>query len=243
MIRPVALALVALLGACDEASEPFPVTPGGGSGTGSATQPDATVDAPGDASTTITARACLLLADVQTLGGCAVTGAGGLTVELGTETAITGDDGTFTIMRPADTTDLVWRISGTDVFSSAVELGTIVSLPVIARTAYDEILAATNAAIANGDGALMVRVVRGGVAVQGAVLDVSPAPTNDQVFYDGIDQTVWETTATGMFGVAWVPSQPVGMATLTVTTGATIITVPGVPVFQDTITFVVTEIP
>jgi hypothetical protein len=243
MTRLLALALVVQLGACEEAPETFPVTPGGSGTTGTSNRPDAAIDA-SDASTTITARACLLLSasDVQP-NGCALTGASGLTVALGTEIAITNDDGTFTIMRPADTTGLVWRISGTNVVPSAVELGPVLSLPVIALPAYQDMLAATDAAIANGDGALFVRVVRGTVAVKDAVVSVDPPPTNDQVFYDSADPNIWETTATGNLGVAWVPSEIPGTAQLTVTTGTSATVVTGIPVFQDTITFAIAEIP
>ncbi|HEU4612992.1 MAG TPA: hypothetical protein VFS15_12970 [Kofleriaceae bacterium] len=243
MTRLVALALVAQLGACEEAPEMFPVTPGGPGTTGTSNQPDAAIDA-SDASTTISARVCLLLSDTDVQPrSCALTSAGGLTVALGTETAITNDDGTFTIMRPADTTGLVWRISGTNVFPSAVEFGTVLSLPVISAPAYQDMLAATDAAIANGDGALFVRVVRGAVAVAGAVVSVNPPPTNDQIFYDGADPNIWETTATGILGVAWVPSEIPGTAQLTVTTGTSATVVTGIPVFQDTITFATAEIP
>lgn len=243
MTRLVALALLAQLGACDEAPDTFPVTPGGSGTTGTGHRPDAAIDAT-DASTTISARVCLLLSDTDVQPrACALTSAGGLTVQLGTETAITSDDGTFTIMRPADTTGLVWRITGDNVVPSAVAFGTVLSLPVIAAPAYQDMLAATDAAIANGDGALFVRVVRGGVAVAGAVLAVDPTPTNDQVFYDGADPNIWETTATGILGVAWVPSEMAGTAQLTVTTSTTATVVTGVPVFQDTITFAIAEIP
>ena len=246
MSRFLALALVAQLGACEEPPEPFPIAPGGGSGTGTGTQPDAAIDA-SDAGGMISGRVCVLLADVQTLGTCAATGVAGLAVALATTTGTvamttTADDGTFMLMRPADTTNLVWRVSGEGIMPSAQRFGTITVLPAIDSVAYDEMLSATGAILATGDGALMMRVTRAGIAVQNATVAAAPAPTSE-IFYDGASQTMWTQTATGMYGVAWMPSVQVGTPELAITAGAIQTVIGGNPVFADTVTFVFAEIP
>ncbi|HEY5926789.1 MAG TPA: hypothetical protein VIV11_34115 [Kofleriaceae bacterium] len=236
------LPAVALLAACgNEPSEGFPIHPGGGGGTGSSFRPDAPPIG-SDAEMTISGRVCLLLAAPHTLGTCAATGADNLTVMLGTSMAVTAADGSFTIMRPAVTTDVVWRITGAGIVPSAIKFGTVTTLPAIDETGYDEMLVAMNATVTVGSGAIMTRVTRTGFAVSDATVVAQPAP-DSEIFYDGADALTWETDATGTYGVAWMPSIATGNATLTITSGAVQTMVMAQPVFTDTITFVFAEIP
>ena len=235
------LSLLALLAACGKPpTEGFPVEPGGG-GMGSSFVPDAPA-ASDDGSTLISGRVCLLLAAPHSLATCAATGAGNLTVTLGSSMVATADDGSFTMMRPAVTTNLVWRVSGAGVVPSAIKFGSVTTLPAIDEVSYDEMLVATQATVALGTGAMMTRVSRAGFGVSGATVVAQPAP-DSEIYYDGADALSWETDATGTFGVAWLPSIATGNAMLTITSGAMQTVVSGQPVFAGTITFVFAEIP
>ena len=234
------LVAVALLAACSkEPSEGFPINPGGG-GTGSSFVPDAPPPAD-DGNTTINGKVCLLLSSPHTLATCATTAAGGISVTLGSAMATTSDYGSFTLMKPANTTNLFWRVSALGLEASAIKYGTTTTLPAIDSASYQEMVASTGATIGAGTGALMMRITRQGFAVAGATL---AAPSADSgIYYDGPSQTEWQQISTGTFGVAWAPSIATGTPSLTITSGSTDTVVMGQSVFADTITFVLTEIP
>ncbi|HEY5945534.1 MAG TPA: hypothetical protein VIV40_08580, partial [Kofleriaceae bacterium] len=90
-------------------------------------------------------------------------------------------------------------------------------------------------------GAVIARITRGGFAVAGAV--VASQQADGQIYYDGPSITEWGLDATGAYGVAWVPSMLAGSATLTVTKDATQTMFAAQPVYADTVTFVLAEIP
>jgi len=236
-------ALVALVAACSpEPTEPFPINPGG-SGVGSSFTPDAPAPSD-DGSTMINGRVCKLVVNPQSLATCEATGAGGLTVVLGAAMAATADDGAFTMMRPAITTGLVWRVSGTGIQPAAMRFTTTSpTLPAIDTVTYLDMLQSTDATLGAGSGAVMTRITRMGFAVPGATVTSQPAPDSDQVFYDGPTELEWQTIATMTYGVAWMPSIAPGNATLTVTSGTAMTALVPQPVFADTITFVLAEIP
>lgn len=250
------LALFALLlaGCGEEAGEGFPINPGGGGGgSGGVTRTDAAVDA-GDAITMITGRVCVLAANLRTLSstGCASTGADNLTVTLGTASAVTAADGTFTLMPPADTAGLHWTVtdaaSGADVVQSLVKLGTTFGsgsatlLPAFDTAAYLQMVAANNAS--SDDAGIVVRVTKAGAVVAGATVTTVPAAASE-VYYDADTDGTWDIGAggTGVNGVAWIPSIAGTSAQLTVTSGTTQATVTGVQLAQGAITFVAAEIP
>jgi hypothetical protein len=231
--------LLTLLAACSkEPSEGFPINPGG-TGTGGGTRVDGGMT--GDGGTTINGRVCLLLTNPHSLANCATAGAGNLSVTLGTATALTDDTGAFMIMRPMDALDLVWRVSGSSIEPSAIRFGTT-SLPAVDSIVYLDMLASTNATIGAGSGAVMLRLTSGGLPIQGATIVAQPAP-DSEIYYDGPTEFEWQQTATGAYGVAWIPSIGTGNATLTVTADQTVVTLPTQPVFADTITFAFAEIP
>jgi hypothetical protein len=235
------IVLAGLLAACSkEPSDDYPIQPGGG-GTSGTNRADAAVGHDGG-STTINGRVCLLLTNPHSLAMCATTGAAGLLVELGTATALTDDTGAFTLMRPAVTTGLVWRVAGTGVENAAIKFGTTTTLPVFDSNVYLDMLVSTNATIGAGTGALMMRATRGGFPITGATVAAQPLP-DSEVYYDGPTELEWQQTATGAYGVAWIPSLGPANEMLTVTIGQTIAQLPPQPVFADTITFVLAEIP
>lgn len=235
------VAVLVLLAACSKESEMLPIDPGGGgTGTGSGFRPDASMQG-GDASPFITGRVCFVLANLRNPTTCS-SDAGEFTVRLGSAMTQTAADGTFTLMRPANTTGLVWLVSRGDAITSAIKFGGTTTLPALDAIAYQEMIAAMQPVIADGDGALIVRTTKAGVAVTGATVDTVPPPTS-AVYYDGASDVAWETDATGTIGVAWIPSQPVGSANITITAGQAMTTSNAQPVFSDTITFVFAEIP
>jgi hypothetical protein len=244
MTRPVLAAILAVasVAACgSDDGGGFPIVPGGGGGTGSSSQADAAVDGGGDASMTITGRVCLI-DDARSPTTCAATGADGFTVTLGTVEATTAADGMFTLVRPTGT-NLVWRVSGTTIRASALKYSSSTStplIPAISTLIYDDMLAATQASIANGDGAIITRAARNGTPVANLVVESAPLST---VYYDGATTVDWEQDSTGSNGVAWIPSIPTGTAALTFDTGTATSTASGVPVFADTVTFVFHAVP
>ena len=238
----LALALV-LLTACGDKETTFDnIVPGGGGGGTTGSRPDAPTSDGADASTTISGHVCLLLTNQQTLTSCATTGAGNLTVTLGTATATTADDGAFTLMRPASTTGLNYIVTGTDLKTSVVPFSsTVTSLPAINSAAYD-LMAMQNNAANSGSGVIMVQVKRGGAIVSGAIVDTQTTP-DSPVLYDSGDPQAWNTDATHTYGVAWVPGVSGMSVTLTVTSNATPNMFTNIPLVAGAITYVFAEIP
>lgn len=232
--------LLAMLAACsgDDGSG-YPVAPGGG-GSGSSMSPDAAVE-DGDASTMIGGRVCLVADARQPSAGCATTGADGLSVTLGQQMATTAADGSFTIARPA-ATDIVWAVSGDGIMPSAMQLASGSTIPAISTAVYDNMLAATSATVAGGDGIIIARFTRGGVATAGVVVSTSPAATSG-IYYDGTSAVDWELDSTQSFGAVWVPSIAPGEVDLTYSVGTSAGTIANVPVFAGTITFVPAALP
>lgn len=231
MTRSVCAVLLLLAGACESDGGHLPISPGGGGG-GSSTQPDGGVD--GDASTTISGRVCLL-GDPRSLTTCASTGAGGLTVALGAKTATTSDTGAFVIDRPPDANP-VWRVMGDTIESTLVPLASTTVIPVIDRLTYDDMLAATNAVIGGGTGAIIARVSTNATAVAG--ITALPSPQADSaIYYDGASVTDWQFDGTGALGIVWIPSIVAGTASLLLDSGTAQRTVTNIKVEVDTISF------
>lgn len=242
MKRLVAIALIA---ACstEEPGVGFPIQPGGGVGIGGSSFADAAIDS-GDASATITGRVCLLVTNLHTLTNCAATGADSLTVTLGTSTALTAADGTFSIMRPASTTDLSWSVTGAGIVASSVAFGPTTTLPAFDAAAYQQMISANNVVTSASDGAMIVRITRAGTLVAGATVDTVPAPLSD-VYYDSGDDLSWNIGGgTGTNGVAWIPSIPGDSAQVTISSGGMDSMLAGnIPLPDNTIRFVFAEIP
>lgn len=232
--------LVALLAACESGSDGLPINPGG-SGTGGSMSPDAAVE-DGDGGTQFTGRVCLV-ADPRQPATCAASGAGGLTVTLGTSQATTATDGGFVIARPAGT-NLTWTVTGFGIEPSALafDSATATRIPAVTTALYDDMLSSTGFMRVDGNGAIIAQLRRNNAAVVGAIVSVSPVP-DSQVFYDGVSVIDWETDATGPLGILWVTSLPPGSASLTVDLGASQPTVAGIPVLADRVTFVLATLP
>jgi len=240
----LALALV-LLTACGDKETTFDnIVPGGGGGGTTGSRPDAPTSDGADASTTISGHVCLLLTNQQTLTSCATTGAGNLTVTLGTATAMTADDGAFTLTRPASTTGLNYLVTGTNLKTSLVPFSsTITSLPAINTADYEAMTVANNTANpGTTSGALFVQIKRGTSIVTGATVESQPA-ADAVVLYDGTTSATWTTTATSTYGVAWLSSISATSTTLTVTSNSTPTMFANIPLQNGAITYVFAEIP
>jgi hypothetical protein len=224
------VAVLLALAACGDDGSMLPINPGGG-GPGGSTNPDAAVQDDGGAN--IAGRVCVLV-DARALSSCASSGAGGLTVQLGTQMATTIDDGSFVITRPSGT-DLVWRVSGDGIEPSALPLASASTIPAIDSLLYDDMLAITNATLGSG-GALIARVGRSGTPSAGVVATASPQPSSE-VYYDGASTLEWETDATGSSGIVWIPSIATGTASLSFDNGVNQTSLVDISIFSDTITF------
>lgn len=175
-------------------------------------------------------RVCLL-ADVRDFETCEPTGAGGLTVRLGTATATTAADGTFTIAGQTGG-DLVWRITGPTIVSTFEPLADYF-IPAIRKTDFDSMRTGQDpdVTLVPGEGSMMVFVSRNGQGVAAQAAEVDPQAFY-QPFYDGATEFAFTQTMTSTYGIVWVPGLDVGSATVTVGQ----VSVSG-PIFDGGITF------
>lgn len=185
----------------------------------------------------ITGHVCLA-ADPRMLTTCADTGAGGLSIRLGTETATTSDDGTFSI--PGVTATGNWIVTGANIVTSVkVATGATYEIPALATTTYADMMTANDVTLAAGQGTLMAHTIHNGAGLVGVTGSTSPTATYSPL-YDGTTSDGWlATVGTGANGVIWSPGLTVGNATLTAhpMTGSNIAT--GSQSIQDgAITFV-----
>ncbi|MGE5181108.1 MAG: hypothetical protein ACM31C_03555 [Acidobacteriota bacterium] len=239
-MKPLVAAVLALAACSSSTTDNRPYEPGGGGATGgNGGGQDAAVD--GNDGGQLAGRVCLA-ADPRDLVTCASTGAGGLTVTLGTAMATTADDGTFAITAPQGT-GLVWHASGGAIATSVMPFGTVAQIPALATTTYDDLVNGNGILLASGQGSIFVRVLQAGAPLAGATATATPASPYE-THYDGATAATWGTTATGAHGVAWIAGEATGAASVTVTpAGGSAQTIDAVPVEDGALTFVATEFP
>jgi hypothetical protein len=235
-----ALAMSAGLMACEAAVDDFPINPGGGGGASGSGAGDAAVDGD-DGGTQLAGRVCLVSDLRAPTSGCATTGAQDLTVTLGTRTAMTAFDGSFTIDVPSGS-NLVWRASGPAIVTSVMPFSPELVIPAVSIDRYDELLLANGILLIPGQGSLIASVIRGQASLADATALVEPAP-QFATLYDGASATVWDLDATGARGTAWVTGIAEGAAVLRVTPARGTAQDAVVPVEDRAITFVTVEIP
>jgi hypothetical protein len=243
-------ALVATLVACSGDDSMLPVGGGGNDGGfgspdgGGGTTDGRIIDAPTGTPSPIDAslfvgRVCLL-SDSRKIDQCASTGAGGLTVRLGSSTAVTSDSGMFTI---AGTAATVWTVTGANIVTSLKVVGDY-EIPAITRTMFNGMIAQNlmpfppNA----GEGHVIAQVVRNGMPLPGATA-TQPAAATWAPFYDGSDATHWTQAGTGANGAVWIPNIDVGAASTTFASGTTTIMSTGIPIQDGAITFMTVIFP
>jgi len=243
-----------LLAACQSAADDFP--PGGGGGGGAAgggggggAVDAGTVSDGGDAGPQLTGRVCLLtdLRQVGNLKECADTGAGHWTVSLGDSTAISGDDGAFTIAAPQGA-GFVWHVKAGRIITSAMAFGTDNTIPVMLVDRYQTLVAETGLPFTEQQGSIVVRVLRGTTPVTSIVARADNDTTFDAL-YDGTGPDSWGGAGTGPLGMAWLPSVNVPVparqvtVSLTTSTQPGVLAAPAVTVEDQTITFVTQALP
>jgi hypothetical protein len=226
---------------CHRSDNDFPIGVGGpGPGAGGPGAVDAAPDGR-DASAQLSAHVCLLI-DPRDQTTCAGSGAGGLTVTLGTAQSTTADDGTFTINRPSGSM-IMWAVTGTTVVPSISIFSAQTSVPAMPTALYAQLLGDNGVVAQTGQGDVFLRVASGSAAVTGATATIQPAGIYG-TFYDGSTPSNWTGRSTGAFGAAWMPQVTAGTATVTVTPQAgSAATLGDVPVVDGTLTFLTEEIP
>lgn len=251
MARLALLLLLALAAGCpaEGGDDDYPIGGGGGGGGVSGPRTDAGTGDGGDGGgtgTTINGRVCLL-SDLRRLinampGDCATSGAGGISVSLGSSAPVTTQaDGRFSI--PAqEGTNLAWRVSALNLMPSIVPLSGSSLLPAIRDDVYNDLVLQNGGVPAPGNGAIVARVIRAGTPVMGATAAIDAGQQVEQTRYDGTNPMAWGTTATGALGVAWLPDNLAGPVTLRVTQGSTVVPV-SLTTVPDAITFVTIALP
>jgi hypothetical protein len=236
------MALAACGGGGDDGLE-YDIDPGGDDTTGSSSRRDAAVEIE-DGAATVSGRVCLA-ADSRAVTTCAPSGADGLTVSVGTSQATTASDGSFVIASPTGS-NLVWRVTGNGIYPSAMRFSAAATtIPAIGTNLYSDMLAATDATVATGDGAIIARITDANVPVAGLVAASTPTSISG-LYFDGSTSVDWQLDQqTGPFGAIWVPSIQTGTAALTIDNGTFTVppTIANIPVLTDTITFVLYELP
>jgi hypothetical protein len=231
-----------ILAACQSGSgDAFPVATGGGDDTQITPAPDGPpADASGDGAASISGRVCVV-ADLRNLTSCTTGDASGITVTLGTSTAVTATDGSFTIATPQGS-NLVWSASASDLVPTVMPLGIAHLLPIVTAARYNEMLLDNGVILQAGQGSVFARVIRNGAPAAGVTATVDP-PSLYGPLYDGSSAILWERDATAAGGVVWIPDAPQGTATLTVTAPAATAVMVSVPVADGATTFATVAIP
>ncbi len=236
--------LLIALAACQGSGEQRPINPGGGDDqVTTGTDGGTTTDGPTGDGTGIAGRVCLV-SDLRNLSTCAATGADGLTVTLGSETATTSADGSFTIGTPGGSS-LVWHVSGTGIVPSVMAYSATPlasAVPAVPAVLYESFTLSNGVLINAGEGSVIGRVVHATNAISNATASISPAATY-AAFYDGNSASTWNQNSTGTRGVFWIPGAAGGNASVTVDTAAGDSVAASLAVDGDSITFVVVEVP
>jgi hypothetical protein len=236
------LLLVAGLVACRNSDESFPVSPGGAGPGGSHLGVDAAIDS-GDGGANFVGRVCVISDPRLPTTGCATTGVAGFLVTLGLNTATTGDDGTFAIQATA-ATNAVWTVTGgTTIVPTVAPFTASPIIPAVLSVPFLDLENANGIVPSPGNGAVFVRMLHNGTPVAGATAIATGMPANTP-FYDPPSGDVWLTTATGSFGVAWLPGVLQGTQAVIVTPplSTATLTLSNVPVVEGALTFVTAEL-
>jgi len=233
--------LLLLLVGCTEQDGPkYDInTPGGPGGTGS----------PSGSGTAarISGRVCVL-ADPQILDACSLHGAGGLTVGMGSATATTSADGSFTI-EPGATTDITTTplsVSGAGVVPSQRTVGAGNIVPVMSNDLFNQMVLATGITTEPSSGSILATVTTsGGVPARGITATSNPTLAAGP-FFDSTGTSPWTLDSTGARGVVFFPNVstlgPTGLTFTDPTTGGET-TVGGVQVVDGGITYVDATLP
>jgi hypothetical protein len=235
------LLLVVGLVACGNSGDDFPVMPGGNGHGSNHPGVDAAVDT-SDSGANITGRVCLIGDPRLPTTGCATTGAAGLLVTLGLNTATTGDNGSFQI-QGTEATNAVWTVTGATIVQTVEPFTGQTIIPAVLADSFTQLQNTNGVVFSTGAGDVIVRVVQNSTPVAGATAIASNQDTY-QTRYDPPSGDLWTTVATGNLGVAWLPSVLAGTQTVTVQPplSAAQITISNVPIVEGALTFVTADV-
>ena len=227
------------LAACKSDPKDYMVGGGGGGGGGGGVDAPKVLDAAKDAVLAIDAnllsgRVCLVndASQLTDPSKCSTTGAGGLTVRLGTQSTTTAADGAFTITNdPA--AQPIWRVTGTGIASSYSPLGNYY-VPALSTTGYDAFRTAATPTEVQGQGSIIALQFKNGAGVAGVTTTSAPTSLNEPYYSSGWAQG----TGTDAAGVTWIDGINVGTAAITSTLATTAINTGGIPVYDGGLTFV-----
>jgi hypothetical protein len=208
---------LALVAACKANPDDYPPGGGpGGSGVGNGT--DAATDGVTDGGPQLTGRVCVVddMRKLNVVTECQKMGVLDLhlVVSIGAGTAVrtamTTDDGTFTIGRPQGS-GFIWHVDsmgtvGTTVFPSSMPFGTDNTIPALTTDRYGDLLGSNEGGqmLLEGQASIVVRVVNSTVPAVNVVATAPDALTDTR--YDVPNNAdVWGITQTGASGIAWFP--------------------------------------
>ncbi len=233
------LLLVVGLVACGNTGDDFPVTPGGNGPGGNHPGVDAAIDT-GDSGANLAGHVCLV-SDPR-VSTCATTGAGGLLVTLGLNTATTADDGSFQI-QGTQATNAVWTVTGETIVQTVEPFTGQLIIPAVLANSFTQLQNANGVLFMTGAGDVIVRVVQNGTPVAGATAIASNQDAY-QTRYDPPSGDVWTVDATGILGIAWLPGVLAGTQTVTVQPplSAAQIMISNVPIVEGALTFVTADV-
>jgi hypothetical protein len=252
-------AVLVLLAACTGSPNDFPARSGGPSGvgpvtggTGGTTGDGGVSDAiDGDAGVAVTGRICIVR-DLRHLTTCDTTARGDASVvkvTIGGRSPVTppAKTGEFSIIAPLGT-DLVWHASGTNFVTTAMPFGPDNTIPIVVGADYGDLQVQNHLTIlAEGQGSVFVRAVRGAVAETGVSATTNLVTANVAPLYDADTSAIdWrEIGPTQSSGVMWFP----GVQVTTTPARITLSRVGGTPVNvsatveDQVITFLTQDVP
>ena len=240
--------------ACKANPDDYPVGGGpGGSGVGSGA--DAATDGNGDAGAQLHGRVCVV-SDLRTpTAGCQPDHLLPLkiAVSLGSRTAMTADDGSFTIAAPQGS-GFTWIASsgpgtlGETITRSAMPFGTDNTIPAVTVTRYNDLLGGNGSGmLVDQQGSVVMRLIKAGVPASNVV---ATAPTDALVeprYDDANNANTWGTNLTDKFGIVWLPTvqiqQPAVLEVVKLSVQGLQVAAPSVPIENQSIMFVTLELP
>jgi len=204
-----AVLAVAVLVACQSSVDDYPSRPGSGGPTTVGAGNSGGDAGTGDGGLGITGRLCILR-DLRKVADCDATkDASRLSVTLGTKrpNAAPSKTGVFTIPDQLGT-GLVWRVTGATIISTVMPFGTDTVIPVVPDDLYTELLASNRMTIlAEGQGSVVVRVVRGVAPASGVAATSNLVSANTVPLYDADNSALdWRQIGpTQSAGIVWFP--------------------------------------
>ncbi len=214
----------------------------GGPGGGGAGAADADLGDSGSTADVIAGVVCVV-ADPREPGTCTNgTSAGGLTVTLDGNTALTNADGTFQIDAPKSST-LIWTVSGGQFAPSITSYSASHVIPIVKADDYTNLKSESGTVAESGYGDVFVHVQHASANVATVVAVAAGTPLYSPL-YDGTTADAWQVTGTGSFGMVWLNGVIAGSTSVTLTpTGGTATSVANIPVGDGAVTWVSVELP